>query len=307
MSKYSEPCDPIAVVSEEVHDLNLGETSHSSLVLGQSQNSLKFTRAGTNDRGSSSTFHFENERKSQLLERAFTQDSDGDTYLHRYICQGEWQLAMNLIDIAPNCGYLNLQNHLQQTPLHLAAVMNNMKVMSKLLQMGADLSIVDNRGNNIFHIISQLGNQEALQAVAGHLNDRPHLTKIQKAVNASNNEGVTPMIIAIRQRRDSILRQYPSFGADVNLTDKRNGESPLHEAVRSDNIACVDFLLKNCHADVNICDFRSVTPLHLSAGLGRETVVACLLMNGADLNLRDDEGRRPSDVAITDDLAELLR
>ena len=85
------------------------------------------------------------------------------------------------------------------------------------------------------------------------------------------------------------------------------GESPLHEAVRMDNLPFVDFLARRCHANVNMVDFHGVTPLHLAAGLGYEVVCACLMMNGADHTMKDYEDRRAVHVATTDELKELLK
>ena len=249
------------------------------------------------------------ERKAQLVTRAFTPDDDGDIYLHRYISQGHVDLALSVIEMARSPQDLDLQNRYQQTPMHLAAVMNQEDVVKLLIMRGARVDITDCRGDNIFHIISQLGNIQALQAVIGlnQFSTIQHQANLTRAVNARNYQGLTPIFNAMKHRQEAIFRSLFSFKVDVNLPDMKNGESPLHEAVRMNSLSFVDLLIRQCGADVDVTDFRNVTPLHLAAGLGHDAIVACLLSNGADANVRDYENRRPCDVAVTKEIFNMLK
>lgn len=59
----------------------------------------------------------------------------------------------------------------------------------------------------------------------------------------------------------------------------------------------INCLLLECRADPDVMTFDEITPLHIAAGRGMESVVALLLAAGANLNLTNYEGESPFDVA----------
>lgn len=61
----------------------------------------------------------------------------------------------------------------------------------------------------------------------------------------------------------------------------------------------INCLLYDCKADVDAMTFDEVTPLHVAAGRGMESVVALLLAAGADPRLTNYEGESPKDVATS--------
>ena len=64
-------------------------------------------------------------------------------------------------------------------------------------------------------------------------------------------------------------------------------------------------LQKGC--DPKICGNNGWTPLHDAAMLSTYKMVQTLLKYGANPNAVDEEGRKPVDVAIEDDIIELLQ
>ena len=61
----------------------------------------------------------------------------------------------------------------------------------------------------------------------------------------------------------------------------------------------INCLLYQCSADADAMTFDEITPLHIAAGRGMESVVALLLAAGADPKLTNYEGESPVDIATT--------
>ena len=71
----------------------------------------------------------------------------------------------------------------------------------------------------------------------------------------------------------------------------------MHHAVEVRNLSMINCLLLECRANPDVMTFDEVTPLHIAAGRGMESVVALLLAAGAKPNLTNYEGESPFDVA----------
>ena len=83
------------------------------------------------------------------------------------------------------------------------------------------------------------------------------------------------------------------------LQDGKSGRSALHHAVEADNLSMVNCLLYECNADADAMTFDEITPLHIAAGRGMESIVALLLAAGADPRMTNYEGESALDVATS--------
>jgi ankyrin repeat protein len=88
-----------------------------------------------------------------------------------------------------------------------------------------------------------------------------------------------------RQRVSVLLKQ----AAPVNVQEA-DGTTPLHWAVRNDDLALVELLL-HAHADPRIANRYGVTPLMLAAVNGSAPVIDVLLQAHADVNAALPEGQ----------------
>ena len=96
--------------------------------------------------------------------------------------------------------------------------------------------------------------------------------------------------------------------ADINATNE-DGRTPLHYASLSTDVGVLKLLLAN-HAEVNPRDRRSYnppylglggrTPLHYAASYRRTDVAELLLAAGADVNAQDDAGKTPLQVVLSE-------
>jgi len=90
-----------------------------------------------------------------------------------------------------------------------------------------------------------------------------------------------------RNWRDRILLLMDK-GADVNVRNKE-GNTPLHLAVRANNRQVVELLLSKSVA-LDLPNHRGDTALLLAVKLGHHEIVSLLIAAGADVNVQDQLG-----------------
>ncbi|CAM9161732.1 unnamed protein product, partial [Phaeothamnion confervicola] len=81
------------------------------------------------------------------------------------------------------------------------------------------------------------------------------------------------------------------------------GETPLQGAARKGHLSVVRFLVEEAGAYVNAMDNRGDTALHLACYWCQTEIVKYLVDAGADLQIWNDEGKRPGEVSFTDSLS----
>lgn len=229
---------------------------------------------------------------------AYQQDIDGDTTLHLAIIHELQKEVLNLVDNVPHPTYLNLQNNLLQTALHLAVLTNQPKIVRKLVITGAALDIRDRRGNTALHIACQEGNlpcaEELLCPVAG---SEIYNTSYQQLegygrlpdLELRNYDGQNCVHLSTHTKHLGVLRLLKQCGADINAQEGKSGRTALHYAVEARDIALVKFLVLECHADTNTQTFAGLTPIQLA--YNHNEMMVCQLLNLGAYNV----GPPPSD------------
>ncbi|MEO0202771.1 MAG: ankyrin repeat domain-containing protein [candidate division WOR-3 bacterium] len=93
----------------------------------------------------------------------------------------------------------------------------------------------------------------------------------------------------------SKTKDFINKGADINIKNN-NGKTPLHIAVENEYEDIVKLLLEK-NVDVNIKDNEGNTPLHKAVKNGNYFIIKELLKFGADKNIKNNEGKTPFDLA----------
>ena len=83
------------------------------------------------------------------------------------------------------------------------------------------------------------------------------------------------------------------------------GDNLIHAAKRMDIEAVRQHLIDE--TDVNTKDERGWTALHHSVLLADNETVMILIDNGADVNVKDGDGETPLDMAVQQQIIDLLR
>ncbi|KAF1313614.1 Serine/threonine-protein phosphatase 6 regulatory ankyrin repeat subunit, partial [Globisporangium splendens] len=114
-------------------------------------------------------------------------------------------------------------------------------------------------------------------------------------VNATNEDGDAPLMVASRNGHHELVRVLLKHGASVDMPDK-NGVTPLRCAAEKGHHVVAAVLLEN-NAMVNMGDAAAVTPLYTAAAGGHAEVVTLLLDNNATVDKRAEGGRTPLFIA----------
>lgn len=79
---------------------------------------------------------------------------------------------------------MSVLSHPVQTPLHLAVITRQPRLLEALLKVGADPSLLDRDGRSVVHLAAHAGDESMLRSVLGVLGERhSHL------VNAADFSG----------------------------------------------------------------------------------------------------------------------
>ena len=177
-----------------------------------------------------------------------------------------------------------------------------------LFAHGADVNARDKDGNSALHYVCGGPSKT-------HYSTVQWLVENGSEVDASNNDGLTPLLEAASWYDYRLAAYLLASGADPNMLTPDG--SPLHRACQSGFMYAqhifdkyggniVSLLLEH-GADPNLPDeFESKTPLHAAVDFTHKSdsvkncylgVVSLLLAYGADPSVRDKEGRTPLDYA----------
>ncbi|XP_070787485.1 NF-kappa-B inhibitor alpha [Pituophis catenifer annectens] len=229
---------------------------------------------------------------------------DGDTFLHLAIIHEEKSLSLEIIHQAGrDAAFLNFQNNLNQTPLHLAAITDQPEIAESLLKAGCDAEIRDFRGNTPLHIACKKGSLRGVNVLIQYC-QKPQLHSL---LQAANYNGHTCLHLASTEGYLAIVERLLSLGADVNAQEPCNGRTTLHLAVDLQNEGLVSLLLKH-GADVNKVTYQGYSPYQLTWGRNNSSIQEQLRQfTTLDLQMlpeSEDEESCESELEYTED--ELL-
>ncbi|XP_006901143.1 PREDICTED: NF-kappa-B inhibitor beta [Elephantulus edwardii] len=245
---------------------------------------------------------------------------DGDTALHLAVIHQHEPFLDFLLSFAVGTEYLDLQNDLGQTALHLAAILGEATTVEKLYTAGAGVRMAERRGHTALHLACRTGAHDCarmlLQPRPQPHRGAPNTCDVQGPVHTpdhspaalssdlekeeeeseedwrlqletENYEGHTPLHVAIIHKDAEMVRLLQEAGADLNKPEPTCGRSPLHLAVEAQAADVLELLLKG-GADPATRMYGGRTPLS-SAMLRPNPGLACLLHAHGATDPEDDD------------------
>ncbi|PJD95628.1 MAG: hypothetical protein CK425_07970 [Parachlamydia sp.] len=204
----------------------------------------------------------------------------GDLPFHFAIKVGSFELTKFFFTEATR----NTKNAQGYTPLHLASLADDSKIVQFLIEKGADRMISDDQQALPLHLAAFLGNKKSVKLLFSEL------TK-----NNQDAQGYTPLRAAVKSGHSTVGKFLLDKGADSTLSDK-NGILPLHYAAWSGNLEFVKLLFSE--NTKNSQSQKGKTPLHVAMESDNPEVVKFLLDKKVDLGLADKVGNLAIHVAI---------
>ena len=189
----------------------------------------------------------------------------------------------------------------ESTPLIAAARNGNLDCVKVLLSYKAD---VEGRCNGEHEkwdaeFLDKRYTATFVAAAHGHVDVLSCLDQNGADVNTrSTDNNFTPLLTASYNGHVNAVTFLMEHGADMDLQDKE-GNTALHYALRRKFLDVAHKLL-TLGANVNLQDKDSKTPLHHAISwrvLRRDTVLICLVKNGADINSRTNDNCTPLMIA----------
>jgi len=142
------------------------------------------------------------------------------------------------------------------SPLYVAAMADNIQLVSELLDKGANPNIPNNDGMTPLYIA----------AMEGHTQTVVELLNKKADPNISNNNGRIPLLESAWGGHTQIASELLKHGADPDVQDS-DGKTPLFAAARHGHTQTVTELLAH-KANPNIPDNDGMTPLFAAAMRG---------------------------------------
>ncbi|GFR27377.1 oxysterol-binding protein-related protein 1 [Trichonephila clavata] len=168
------------------------------------------------------------------------------------------------------------------TPLHHACYFGHEKIVDLLIQMNADVNVMNDTGDTPLHKAAYTSREELVLLLLSKNAD----------VFIRNSEGQTARDICENEDIKKLLK-----AAETADAEKKN--SMLLHAAREGNIQVIENLLKSDNPpDINCVDSLGNSALHCAAYRGKKEVVLLLLQNGIDTSLKNLRGQRAVDLAL---------
>uniref|UniRef100_A0A1I7ZMP2 ANK_REP_REGION domain-containing protein n=1 Tax=Steinernema glaseri TaxID=37863 RepID=A0A1I7ZMP2_9BILA len=224
-----------------------------------------------------------------------------------------------------------------RTPILWAAIHGNKEAMNSIIEAGGNKLgvdreqlgvlhcaanyghahiieyILDNTDRDIVHWKDKNGNTPIFYAASnGHLECVDILLRNEANPNEQDKRLRTPSHCAAARGHIKVLQLLKQYGASFEFGNY-SGDLPIHEAIQSKSIPCVEYLMRMQPQAINAANYKGRTPLHLAAACENLEMVRLLCGKGANVNplmLNKNRLLTPLDIATLrkhEEIIALLR
>jgi ankyrin repeat protein len=211
-------------------------------------------------------------------------NSSGDHPVHVAARLNDVRLLKMLVD---NGAKLDAVNEVEgrQTALMTAAIADSAQAFKLLLEMGLDKESQDKNGKTALMFISENDSISVLK----------ELLEANPALDTGDADGKTALMYALEADSAIVTTVLLNKGAAINLKD-RDGKTALMYGAENNSVMSIEHLL-NAGAEKEIKDRDGRTALMWAIESGSESVLKKLIEAGADVNAKNRFGESPTAVA----------
>ncbi|CAB3997549.1 B-cell lymphoma 3 [Paramuricea clavata] len=202
---------------------------------------------------------------------AVLRDDDGDTPLHIAIVHENARLIQKLVGlISLSKLTVNTPNNLSQTALHLAVLTEQPMVVEQLMDAGADPNAQDRNGQTAIHLCAANGDNRCLTKII-------HAKPKNLDLEIKNYDGLTALHLAVQKKHQSIVKSLIQYGANKNAKDGKSGHTPLHHAIDQECGEILQLLVAE-GANINRPNYSGVTPIQ-NANCCRNEAISKIILS----------------------------
>ncbi|XP_046562347.1 serine/threonine-protein phosphatase 6 regulatory ankyrin repeat subunit C-like [Haliotis rubra] len=195
-------------------------------------------------------------------------DANGDNILHVACYCGNVDMVKHLLS-QKVCG-IESRGKYGRTPIMTAAFFGRVPVFELLLDLGADLSVADDDGDNILHVACLGGNVAMVEAI------------VSKDVLPLESRGTyrrTPVMHAANKGHTDVVDLLVRSGCDLSVMDS-NKDNILHVAAKGGSVDVLRYILSQNVLDIDAKGQYGQTALLKAARTHHKNVVDLLLSEG---------------------------
>ena len=232
-----------------------------------------------------------------------TVDANGYTPLMWASHNGNTKIMTQLVQAGANVRYVNVGAN---TALCVAVVRNHAAAVALLLDCKANANDVCKSNKykgkrlTVLFIASLKGNNAMVT----------HLLRAGANPNTAVYNGQTPLMTASQQGYNDVVKQLLKFQANPNQSNEERGSAlgatALFYAVNNEHQEVVESLV-NAGANVNHADANGFTPLMIAIERHNAEALGYLLSKGADVNYALYNGKSPLMLAINRNNTDAIR
>uniref|UniRef100_A0A8B9E6R0 NFKB inhibitor delta n=1 Tax=Anser cygnoides TaxID=8845 RepID=A0A8B9E6R0_ANSCY len=245
--------------------------------------------------------------------------------LHIYAAKGMRAFALAAAERMKELRRLDAKEHRGKTPLLVAVTARQPAIVYDLIQTGADVSAVDNKGQSALHLAATYGYAQVLQVGKAFMVLIASHTPLHCAVLAHNallreqgHPGVTKEQQEGLQHQseelETCIQLLVQAGASIYSRDVKSNKTVLHYTVQDANISLLRYFLElNAFKSRDFVNSKAHgnTALHMAAALhcdrNQTEIIQLLLDHGADPSIRNLDNDQPIHMAPSGKAGDQIR